>query len=62
MTYLARDGATALLPGAADGVAVNYGTPEDIIKFRPDLILPGDFSLAVDPSAGHEVGAPHRSR
>jgi iron complex transport system substrate-binding protein len=58
VTYLARDGAKALFPGAADGVAVNYGTPEDIIKFRPDLILTGDFSLAVTRRLAKEVGAP----
>ena len=58
VTYLARDGSAALFPGAADGVAVNYGTPEDIIKFRPDLILTGDFSLAVTRRLAHEVGAP----
>jgi iron complex transport system substrate-binding protein len=58
VTYLARDGAQSLFPGAADGVAVNYGTPEDIIKFRPDLILTGDFSLAVTRRLAKEVGAP----
>lgn len=58
VTYLARDGAKALFPGAADSVAVNYGTPEDIIKFRPDLILTGDFSLAVTRRLAREVGAP----
>lgn len=58
VTYLAKDGARSLFPGAADGVAVNYGTPEDIIKFRPDLILTGDFSLAVTRRLAHEVGAP----
>jgi iron complex transport system substrate-binding protein len=58
VTYLARNGSAALFPGAADGIAVNYGTPEDIIKFRPDLILAGDFSLAVTRRLAHEVGAP----
>lgn len=58
VTYLAKDGSAALFPGAADGVAVNYGTPEDIIRFRPDLILAGDFSLAVTRRLAHEVGAP----
>jgi len=58
VTYLARDGSAALFPGAADGIAINYGTPEDIIKFRPDLILTGDFSLAVTRRLAHEVGAP----
>lgn len=58
VTYLAKEGARSLFPGAADGVALNYGTPEDIIKFRPDLILTGDFSLAVTRRLAHEVGAP----
>lgn len=58
VTYLARDGAQALFPGAAAGVPVNYGTPEDIIRFRPDLILAGDFSLAVTRRLAREVGAP----
>ena len=58
VTYLARNASQALFPGAADGVAVNYGTPEDIIRFRPDLILTGDFSLAVTRRFAREVGAP----
>lgn len=58
VTYLARDGAEALFPGAATGIPINYGTPEDIIKFRPDLILTGDFSLAVTRRLAKEVGAP----
>lgn len=58
VTYLARDGAKALFPGAATGIPVNYGTPEDIIRFRPDLILTGDFSLAVTRRLAREVGAP----
>ena len=58
VTYLARDGAQALFPGAASGIPVNYGTPEDILKFRPDLILASDFSLAVTRRLAREVGAP----
>lgn len=58
VTYLARDAARTLFPGAASGIAVNYGTPEDIIKFRPDLIITGDFSLAVTRRLAREVGAP----
>lgn len=58
VTYLAKDGAQALFPGAADRIPVNYGTPEDIIKFRPDLILAGDFSTAVTRRLAKEVGAP----
>lgn len=58
VTYLARDAAQSLFPGAAAGIPINYGTPEDIIKFRPDLILTGDFSLAVTRRLAKEVGAP----
>lgn len=60
VTYLARAGADTLFPGqrAAQGVAINYGTPEDIIRFRPDLILTGDFSLGVTRRLAREVGAP----
>jgi len=58
VTYLARDGADALFPGADRGIPVNYGTPEDIIKFRPDLILTGDFSTPVTRRLAREVGAP----
>src|SRR5688500_17768338 len=57
LTYLARDGSAALCPGATAGVPVNNGTTEDIIKFRPDLNLTGDFSLTVTRRHAHEVGA-----
>lgn len=58
VTYLARAGADALFPGAERGIAVNYGTPEDIIRYRPDLILAGEFSTPVTRRLAREVGAP----
>jgi len=39
VTFLAPEGARALFPGAADGIALNHNTAEDIINVRPDLIL-----------------------
>src|SRR5690349_919992 len=44
VTYLAKAGADQLFPGAEAGLAINHGTPEDIINLRPDLIVAGDFS------------------
>ncbi|HEX7943670.1 MAG TPA: hypothetical protein VF495_03345, partial [Phenylobacterium sp.] len=47
VTYLAHDGAQVLFPGADAGLAINHGTPEDIINLKPDLIVAGDFSTAL---------------
>jgi len=58
VTYLARAGADSLFPGADRGLALNYGTPEDIIRYRPDLILAGEFSTPVTRRLAREVGAP----
>jgi len=58
VTYLAHDGAEALFPGADAGIAVNHGTPEDIIVERPDLILSDDFSTPVTRRLASQIGAP----
>ncbi len=58
VTYLAHDGAAALFPGAEAGIAINRGTPEDIVHLKPDLILAGDFSTALTRSLARRVGAP----
>lgn len=57
VTYLAHDGAAALFPGADAGIAINHGTPEDIVNLKPDLILAGDFSTALTRSLARRVGA-----
>ncbi len=57
VTYLAHDGAEALFPGADAGIAINHGTPEDIINLKPDLIVAGDFSTALTRSLARRVGA-----
>ena len=57
VTYLAHEGAEALFPGADAGIAINHGTPEDIINLKPDLIVAGDFSTALTRSLARRVGA-----
>jgi iron complex transport system substrate-binding protein len=58
VTYLARDGARSLFPGRADGISVNYGTAEDLLKFKPDLILADRFSTPVTRRLARRIGAP----
>ena len=57
VTYLAHDGAQVLFPGAEAGIAINHGTPEDIINLKPDLIVAGDFSTALTRRLAKRVGA-----
>ena len=57
VTYLAHDGAQVLFPGRDAGIPINYGTAEDIIRFRPDLILAGDFSTPMTRRLAKRVGA-----
>jgi iron complex transport system substrate-binding protein len=57
VTYLAHDGAEVLFPGADAGIAINHGTPEDIVNLKPDLILAGDFSTALTRKLARRVGA-----
>ena len=57
VTYLAHDGAQVLFPGADAGIAINHGTPEDIINLKPDLIVAGDFSTPMTRRMARKVGA-----
>jgi iron complex transport system substrate-binding protein len=57
VTYLAHDGAQVLFPGADAGIAINHGTPEDIVNLKPDLIVAGDFSTALTRRLAKRVGA-----
>jgi iron complex transport system substrate-binding protein len=57
VTYLAHDGANVLFPGADAGIAINHGTPEDIVNLKPDLIVAGDFSTALTRRLARRVGA-----
>ena len=57
ITYLAHDAVAALMPGADRGVAVNYGTAEDVLLQRPDLILAGTYSAAMARKLAQRAGA-----
>ncbi len=56
ITYLAHDAVGALMPGADRGVAVNYGTAEDVLMQRPDLILAGTHSAAMARKLAQRAG------
>lgn len=58
VTYLAHDAVEVVFPGRDAGVPINYGTSEDILRYRPDLILAGDFSTPVTRRLAKRVGAP----
>ena len=57
VTYLAKAGSDVLFPGAEAGIAINHGTPEDIINLKPDLIVAGDFSTPMTRRMAKKVGA-----
>lgn len=58
ITYLAHDAVEVLMPGADRGVAINYGTAEDVVRYRPDLILASPWSTPVLRRLAAKVGAP----
>jgi len=57
VTFLAPEGAKALFPGLADGIALNHGSAEDIVRARPDLILDSALGSPLTPAMARRVGA-----
>jgi iron complex transport system substrate-binding protein len=57
VTFLAPDGARALFPGLAAGVPVNQGSAEDVINFKPDLILDSGLGAPLTRTMAKRVGA-----
>jgi iron complex transport system substrate-binding protein len=57
VTFLAKDGARAIAPGLADGVAENRGTAEDVVRFKPDLMLDSGLSSPLVRDLARRVGA-----
>jgi len=57
LTHLAHGGVQALFPGADAGIAINHGSPEDIINQKPDLILAETFAAPVTQRLAAKVGA-----
>lgn len=58
ITYLAHDPVSQLMPGADEGVGINYGTSEEVVRDKPDLILASPWSTPVMRRLGAKVGAP----
>ena len=44
VTYLSRQSNESYLSAEAFGVPINYGTPEEVAREHPDLVLTGTFS------------------
>jgi len=57
VTFLAPQAAKALFPGAADGIALNHGSAEDIVQVKPDLILDSGLGSPLTPAMARRVGA-----
>jgi len=57
VTFMAPDGARALFPGAAAGIALNHGAAEDVVNLKPDLILDSGLSSPLVRTLARRVGA-----
>jgi iron complex transport system substrate-binding protein len=57
-SYLAKRGVRDIDPRLAEGVATNFGSSEEILAQRPDLILAGDFSTAMTRDVARRAGSP----
>jgi iron complex transport system substrate-binding protein len=57
VTFMAPQGAAALFPGLADGLALNHGRAEDVINARPDLILDSGLGAPLTRTMARRVGA-----
>ena len=57
VTFLARDAAPAISPGLADGTALNRGTSEDVVRYRPDLILDSGLAKPMVRDMARRMGA-----
>lgn len=58
VTYRARDEARAFAPGLADGVPVNDGRAEEVVRFRPDLVVAGRFTTPATRALVRRAGIP----
>jgi iron complex transport system substrate-binding protein len=58
VSFLAPEGARALFPGAADGLALNHRAAEDIVNVRPDLILDSGLAPPMIKRIARRMGVP----
>ena len=57
ISFLAHEGVLELFPGLDAGIALNHGTSEEIARFRPDLVLAGQFTTPIARKVAAQVGA-----
>jgi iron complex transport system substrate-binding protein len=57
VTYLSRQTNESYLAAEAFGVPINYGTPEEVARERPDLVLTGTFSTPAARMLLRRIGA-----
>lgn len=58
VSHLAHDAAEVIMPGADEGIAVNQGTAEEVVRQQPDLILAGLYTTPVMRRIAAEAGIP----
>jgi len=57
VTYLSRRTNESYLTAEAFGVPINYGTPEEVAREHPDLVLTGTFSTPAARMLLRRIGA-----
>ena len=57
VTFMAPEAARGLFPGAAAGIPLNHGAAEDVVNFKPDLILDSGLSSPLVRTLARRVGA-----
>jgi iron complex transport system substrate-binding protein len=57
VTYLSRQSNESYLSAEAFGVPINYGTPEEVAREHPDLVLTGTFSTPAARMLLKRIGA-----
>ena len=58
VTYLSRSSGNSALSGRAHEVGVNYGSAEEVLAQRPDLVIAGASSTAATRMLLKRIGAP----
>ena len=58
VSYLSRASSNSALSGLARRVGVNYGTAEEVLAQKPDLVIAGASSTAATRTLLQRIGAP----
>ncbi len=58
VTWLSRDPATSAMAAAAGRVPVNYGSAEEVLRARPDLVVAGAYTTPATRALVRRLGVP----